>query len=389
LTKKPLYKQSVYETLEWVQREMTSKENGLYSSLDADSEGEEGRFYVWTADEIKNILGNDAELFMDYYDVSEHGNWEEGKNVLRRKIDEQKIAERFKLSLDELNKKISVLKEKVFKEREKRIRPGLDDKILTSWNALMMKGYADAYRVFGEKKFLDNALDNARFILSKVSNGDRLFRNYKNGRATIDGFLDDYALTIDAFIALYEATFDEQWLKQAKAWTDYVIQHFHDDKSGMFFYTSNDHEELIARKMEISDNVIPSSNSVMAKNLYVLGQLFYNENYINMSAQMFHNVKADMINHPSYYANWASLACWLNEEPFEIAIVGDNFEKVRTEFDQQYLPNVLFLGGIKEGTLPLLANKLVIGKTTIYVCRNKTCKLPVTTVGSAIEQMKR
>jgi len=388
LMKKPLYKQAVYETLAWVEREMTSKENGFYSSLDADSEGEEGKFYAFTAQEIKNILGNDAALLMDYYDISEHGNWEEGKNVLRRKKDAGKIAEQYKLTPDELAKKIAVLKEKVFKEREKRIRPGLDDKILTSWNALMLKGYADAYRVFGEKKFLEEAIRNANFILSKVSGGDKLFRNYKNGKATIDGFLDDYALTIEAFIALYEATFDEQWLTQAKRWTDYVIQHFHDTKSGMFFYTSDEHEELIARKMEISDNVIPASNSVMAGNLFTLGQLFYREDYLRMSQQMFHNVKADALQHPSYYANWAALACRLAEEPFEIAIVGNDFEKARQEFDTHFLPNALFLGGKTEGSLPLLENKLVEGKTMIYVCRNKTCKLPVTGVGEAMKQMK-
>jgi len=388
LTKKPLYKQAVYETLEWVEREMTSKENGFYSSLDADSEGEEGKFYVFTEQEIQSILGTDAGMFMDYYDITKHGNWEEEKNVLRRKTGEKEIAEKHKLSLEELNRKISASKKKVFAEREKRIRPGLDDKILTSWNALMLKGYADAYRAFGEKEFISKALDNAGFILLKVADGDKLYRNYKNGKATIDGFLDDHALAIQAFIALYEATFDEQWLKQAKAWTDYVILHFQDESSGMFFYTSDEHEELIARKMEISDNVIPASNSVMAKNLYALGQLFYNEDYIKTAEQMFHNVKKDVMDHPSYYANWAALACWLNQEPYEIAIVGDDFQKVRAEFDSRHLPNVLFLGGKSEGSLPLLQNKLVSGQTTIYVCRNKTCKLPVTTVEAALKQME-
>lgn len=388
LTKKPFYRQVVYETLAWVEREMTSKENGFYSSLDADSEGEEGKYYVWTADELRKILGTEAEIFMEYYDVSQNGNWEEGKNILRRKKEEQEIAEQFKLTPDELSRKISLLKEKVFKEREKRIRPGLDDKILTSWNALMLKGYADAYRVFGEKKFLDNATANANFLLTKVSGGDKLFRNYKSGKATIGGFLDDYALTIEAFIALYEATFDEQWLNHAKRWTEYVIQHFHDEQGGMFFYTSDEHEGLIARKMELSDNVIPASNSVIAKNLYVLGQLFYNEDYLKMAAQMFSNVKADMLQNSSYYANWAALACWLAEEPFEIAIAGKDFEKVRREFDERYLPNAVFLGGKNEGILPLIKNKLVEGQTTIYVCRNKTCKLPVKSVEEALKQMK-
>lgn len=388
LTKKPLYRQAVYETLAWVEREMTSKENGFYASLDADSEGEEGKFYVFTAAEIKAILGSEAPLFMDYFDVTPRGNWEEEKNVLRRVKDEKKIAEHYAMSEDELARRIAALKEKVFREREKRIRPGVDDKMLTAWNALMLKGYVDAYRAFGEQRFSEKAIDNAGFILSKASKGNKLFRNYKNGKAAIDGFLDDYALAIQAFIALYEATFDEQWLQQAKAWTDYVIRHFHDGSSGMFFYTSDEHEALIARKMEISDNVIPASNSVMAKNLFILGQLYYNENYLALSRQMFHNVKADMLQHPSYYANWATLACWLAQEPFEIAIVGKAFKAIRQEFDAHFLPHALLLGGETEGTLPLLKNKLVEGQTTIYVCRNKTCTLPVTRVEEAMRQME-
>ncbi len=387
LTKNPLYKKAIYETLEWVKREMTSKENGFYSSLDADSEGEEGKFYVWTAEEIKNILSNDAEIFMDYYDITASGNWEHGVNVLRRKEDEKKIAEKHKLTVKELQNKIAPLKEKIFNEREKRIRPGLDDKILTSWNALMLKGYADAYRVFAEKEFLDAAISNANFILSKAASGDKLFRNYKNGKATIDAFLDDYALAIDAFIALYEATFDEQWLTKAGDWAKYVTAHFHDERSGMFFYTSDEHEELIARKMELSDNVIPASNSVMAKNLYTLGQLLYNDDYIKMASQMFSNMKNDALEHTSFYANWALLGCWMLDEPYEIAIVGDVAGKLKKEFENHFLPNVFFLGGKTEGSLPLLQNKLVEGQTTIYVCRQKTCKMPVTTVEAALKLM--
>jgi len=387
LTKKPLYKKAVYETLAWVEREMTSPENGFYSSLDADSEGEEGKFYVWKADEIKKLLGNDAQLFMDYYDVSEHGNWEE-TNVLRIQTEPQKIAEKKKLSMEELNTRIDSLKKIVLAEREKRIRPALDDKILTAWNALMLKGYADAYRAFGEEAFLKKAIANANFILTKASNSDKLFRNYKNGKATIDAFLDDYALTIEAFIALYEATFDEQWLTHANRWTDYVLQHFLDKQSGMFYYTSDLHEDLIARKMELSDNVIAGSNSVMAKNLFVLGELFYKEEYALMAAQLFSNVKADVLKHPSFYANWASLACLLAEQPYEIAIVGNACDAIRKQFDEHFLPNALFLGGKSEGALPLLENKLAEGKTMIYVCRNKTCKLPVTTVEDALKQMQ-
>jgi len=387
LTKNPLYKKMVYETIEWVEREMTTKEGGFYSSLDADSEGEEGKFYVWTAQEINSLLGNDAELFMEYYDINEKGNWEHGNNILRREKSAEEIAKKFNLSIEKLESAIKVLKSTVLKEREKRIRPGLDDKILTSWNALMLKGYADAYRVFGEKRFLKAAEKNADFILTKASDGDKLNRNYKNGKSTISGFLDDYSLTIEAFIALYQATFDEKWIKQALAWTEYTLVHFHDKQGGMFYYTSNEQEGLIARKMEISDNVIRASNSSMAKKLFMLGHYFYKEDYITMAEQMLSNVNENVKSHSTFYANWALLQTWIVSEPYEIAIVGKDHEKIRKQLDRQFLPNVFFLGGNDEGTLPLLKHKLVEGQTTIYVCRYKTCKLPVTTAEDALKQM--
>ena len=387
LTKKRLYKERVYETIEWIEREMTSGEGGFYSSLDADSEGEEGKYYVWTEDEIKQLFGDDADLFIDYYDVRPNGNWEHGKNILRRIKDVEKIADKHSLPVEELKQKIGAMKKKAYKEREKRVRPGLDDKILTSWNALMLKGLADAYRVFGEKEFLEDAIRNAEFILEKAAHGKKLNRNYKNGKSTINGFLDDYALTIEAFIALYQATFEERWLNQAKDWAEYTIEHFYDETSGMFYYTSDDHEDLIARKMEISDNVIPASNSVMAKCLYMLGQYYYLENYIDMSEQMLSNVKEDIEQHASYYANWAILQTWLASEPYEVAILGDNHEEVRQELDRHHLPDVFLLGGGTEGYLPLLKNKLVDGQTTIYVCRQKTCQLPVTSVDDALKQL--
>ncbi|MCK5704895.1 MAG: thioredoxin domain-containing protein, partial [Cyclobacteriaceae bacterium] len=286
-SKDPKYKLIVSETLEFIQRELTSKEGGFYSSLDADSEGEEGKFYVWTQSELQNSLGKIADLIIDYYSVTEKGNWENGQNILLKSANDKEIASRYEITESELAKRVLEAKKLVLKERAKRIRPGLDDKILTSWNALMLKGYVDAYRIFDDKNYLDIALRNAEFINTKIKSGDyRLYRNYKNGKASINAFLDDYAFTIEAFISLYEATFDEKWLEDARQLTTYALAHFYDGESGMFFYTSDIDPELIARKMEISDNVIPSSNSQMAKNLFVLGQYFYNDDYIQKSKTM-------------------------------------------------------------------------------------------------------
>ncbi|MEI7503169.1 MAG: thioredoxin domain-containing protein [Paludibacter sp.] len=377
-TKNPYYKTIVNETLEFVERELTSEEGGFYASLDADSEGVEGKFYVWTANEMKEVLGKNADLMMDYYNVTEEGNWEDGVNILLKKASDKAIAHKYNITESKLTECILEAKDLLLKKRSKRVRPGLDDKMLTSWNGLMTKGYIDAYRAFDDEKYLEMALRNAEFIIQKLKADDnRLNRNYKNGKATINGFLDDYAFTIDAFIGIYQATFDEKWLTKAQQLTIYCLTHFFDVISGMFYYTSDMDASLIARKMELSDNVIPSSNSAMAKNLYVLGHYFYNESYIEMAKTMLGNVKKSTLKGGAYYANWDILMTWMASEPYEVAIVGKHCEAKRKEFDKHYLPNVFLSGGKTEGTLSVLEGRLVDGETTIYVCQNKVCGLPV------------
>lgn len=388
LTKNPRYREIVEETLEFTKRELTSKDGGFYSSLDADSEGEEGKFYVWTMEELKAILGNDAELVSAYYNATEKGNWEHKNNILLCSYNEEKLCKKFEISEEELAKKVAKAKVALMKARDKRIRPGLDDKVLTSWNGLMLKGYVDAYRCLGDKAYLETALTNAQFLLDEMKDEDhRLYRNFKNGKASINGFLDDYAFTASAFIALYQATFDEKWLKEARHLCRYAVEHFYDKQSGMFFYTSNLDPALIARKMEVSDNVIPAANSEMAKNLFVLGQYFYQETYLEMAGKMLNNVKEQTFRGNTYYANWDLLMLWLIQEPYQVAIVGKDYEAKRIELDEHYLPNAFLMGGATEGTLPLLENKLQKGSTTIYVCRDKACKLPTNEVKEALKQL--
>ena len=390
LTKNPLYKKVVYETLDFVNRELTSPEAGFYSSLDADSEGEEGKYYVLTAEEIKKNLGNDAEVFNEYYNVTKAGNWEHGKNILFRNDTDEAIAKKYNLPVSVLKNKIDGAKEKLMMVRSKRVKPALDDKILTSWNALMMKGYAQAYRAFGDKFFLDAAIRNSHFLLKNAIGSDgEISRNYKNGKSSVNGLLDDYAFTISAFIEMYQATFDEQWLTEANKITAYTLAHFFDEKSGMFFYTHNQHSNLITRKMEIADNVIPASNSEMAKILFALGHYFYNNNYISKAKQMLVNVKDDLQKNIAYYSNWGLLEIAFVFPPFEVAIVGKDYKEMKENMDKNYLPNALLSGGDKEGTLPLLENKLVPGQTTIYVCQEKSCKRPVTEVSKALDQLKK
>jgi len=388
-TKDPLYKQTVYEIHDWVKREMTSDEGGFYSSLDADSEGEEGKFYVWSEEEIDQIVGENAAAFKDYYTIRPGAKWE-GHYILHRKMETDKVLKNNDITKDELNKILSTAKTALMAERDKRIRPGLDDKILTSWNALMMKGYLTAYRVFNDEQFLQMAQSNADFIQAKATNSDnRLSRNYKNGKASINAFLDDYALLIDAYLQFYQATFNETWIDKADALTQYTIAHFYDDDAKMFFYTSDEDAALIARKKEVSDNVIPGSNSVMGNNLLMLSKLLDNKEYKEMAVQMLSNLGAMQIeqNGP-FYSNWASLMLNLANDPYEVAIVGSDAQLIRQQMDGQYHGNAIYLGGTSEGNLPLLENKMIEGQTTIYVCQNKVCKLPVTSVEKARELMK-
>ncbi|WP_202552433.1 thioredoxin domain-containing protein [Ginsengibacter hankyongi] len=389
LTKNSLYKRIVYETIAFVKRELTSPEGGFYSSLDADSEGEEGKFYVWSKDEIKEILGSDAEIFSDYFGITSKGNWEPGKNIPDIIEGEKDIEKKYDLSADQLQNKIDELKLQVLKARGKRIRPQTDDKILTAWNALMTKGLIDAYEAFDEKDFLQMAETNIGFLLKNISTKENaLYRNYKNGKATIPAFLDDYSFMISALIDYYQVNFNENYLQKANDLTQYVEQHFYDKTTGMYFYTDDQHSNLIARKMEVPDNVIPSSNSEMAKNLLLLGLYFENNSYESQSAQLVKNVIDDIKKNPSYYSNWAQVVALQIKPPYEVAILGNDWQQKLSEFHKQYLPNTIYLGGVNEGNLSLLQNKLVSGKTFIYVCENKTCQLPVESVEAAMKQIK-
>ncbi len=388
VTENPLYKKVVYETLEFVEHELTSPEGAFYSSLDADSEGEEGKYYVWTKAEVDKLLGADAAVFSAYYNITAAGNWEHSNSILLRDETDEAVAKKFNLTVSALKNTIDASKAKLMKVRGARVKPGLDDKVLSSWNALMLTGYVQAYRVFGEEAFLDKAVKNANFLLKNaIADNGEMTRNYKNGKSSIKALLDDYAFAISAFIELYQATFDEKWLTEANKITGYAIAHFFDPKSKMFFYTHNQYSNLISRKMELSDNVIPSSNSEMAKNLFLLSHFYYNEDYIGKAKQMMINVEADVQRNIYFYSNWGILQAWLTSPLYEVAIAGSEFKGKRQDFDRYYLPNVIFLGGIGEGSLTLLENKLIAGETTIYVCRNKTCKLPVKEVEKALAQI--
>jgi hypothetical protein len=390
LTKNEAYKTVVYETLAFVARELMDKNGGFYSALDADSEGVEGKFYVWSYEELKEILKKEFDAFVAHYYVSKEGNFEGENNLIVR---EEKLENREQgncnSELRTPNSQLNAWKQTLLAERAKRIRPGLDDKILTSWNALMLKGYVDAYKAFGDKQFLEVALQNAQFIRENCLQKDfRLTRNHKNGTSTINGFLDDYSFVCEAFIALYQVTFNEEWLRLSRDLVHQVIANFYDAHRGVFFYTSSDDSALIARKTETSDNVIPASNSSMAKVLFQLGTYLEENNFLSISRQLMMNMKETTLGYPTFYANWAQLMDWFIDTPYEVAIVGENATMVREELQQHYLPNVLVLGAEQNSELTLLQDKFKATETWIYVCQNKTCGLPVKTVGEALRQIE-
>ncbi|UKJ09355.1 thioredoxin domain-containing protein [Solitalea lacus] len=381
-----LYKNVVEQTLDFVKRELTSPEGGFYSALDADSEGVEGKFYCWTKDELQGILSSDEELFSIYYNVTEQGNWEE-TNILHRKQDDDVLAMELGMPEHQLLEIIERCKTKLMKVRQGRIRPGLDDKILTSWNAMMMKGYVDAYKALQNEEYLTIAITNAQFLLSnlKTENGG-LKRNYKEGKATINGFLDDYSFLAEAFVELYQATLNEQWLQEADELAKYCIDHFYDAESGLFFYTADTDKQLISRKQEIMDSVIPASNSTLARVLLKLGTYFQKQDYLDLSAQMLNNVSAQISKYVSGYSNWALLMMENVFPYYEVAITGKNNTQKLLALEQYYIPNKLVMGG-ETGSLPLLDGK-ISEESRIFVCVNKTCQLPVAEVEDAVSQMK-
>lgn len=390
ITKNPLYKTTVLETLAFVKRELTHEDGSFYSSLDADSETvsgelEEGAFYVWKEEELKSLLKDDFDLFSDYYNINDYGYWEHDNYVLIRTKSDNEIITSHNLESSLLPEKISSWKSLLLKERAKRDRPRLDDKALTSWNALMIKGYIDAYRVFGEEEFLNIAKKNAQFIIGKQLKEDGgLYHTYKDGKSTINGYLEDYAATIDAFINLYEITLEQQWLDHSRNLANYTFDHFFEDNSKMFYFTSDEDSALVSRTIEYRDNVIAGSNSIMAKNLLKLSHYFDNEAYLNTSKTMLNNVLPEMEQYPSTFSNWLDLMLNFSNNYYEVAVVGKEAKEKIKELNQTYLPNKLIIGSTEENDLPLLKNRYIEGETYIYVCVNKACKLPVSEVDKAI-----
>ncbi len=378
---KPLYKRIVFQTFEWLQREMLNSEGCYYAALDADSEGEEGKFYCWKDGEFETVLEKDATWAKELYNINRRGFWEDEKYIPLRTVSDKEFCALHKWTMDELELNIAKINQKLLDERSHRIRPGLDHKCLTGWNALMLTGLCDAYQAFEEPQFKQSALKIGKWICNFQLNEDgKLLRNRANGISNIDAFLEDYACTIQAFISLYEITFDDQWAEYAKKMLDYTIANFQNTESKMFYFTEAS-SDLIARKMELNDNVIPASNSIMANNLWKMGSLYSNSEWKQNAKQMLSNVYDGMEMYGSGYSNWAILAQGIIEPFYEMVITGSNAQSVRCELQKIGLMNVIFAGN--SDILPIAMDKKS-DENLIYACFQGTCLVPVRTVGEAI-----
>lgn len=395
VTKNPLYKEVVAETLNFIALDLTNKEGGFYSSLDADSKDEngkleEGAFYVFTSEELQQLLKDDFEIFKEYYNVNSYGKWENNHYVLIRKKTDAEIEKEFGITSEIFQKKKESWKNTLLAYRNKRPKPRLDDKTLTSWNAMMLKGYVDAYKTFDKKEYLDAAVKNAAFIsVKQLQKNGALFHNYKNGKSSINGFLEDYAFTIEAFIDLYQVTLDEKWLDLSKKMADYTKANFFDEEKHMFYFTSKEDAAIVTRNFEYRDNVIPASNSVMAKNLFVLSKYFEETGYDEISHQMLKNVSVEIEQYPSGFSNWLDLLSNFQNDFYEVVIVGKDVSEKIKEFNNHYLPNIIMAGSKGENSGPLFENRYTPDATLIYVCVNNACKLPVEDTKIAIESLKK
>jgi uncharacterized protein YyaL (SSP411 family) len=389
LTGNEFFKNIVKETGDFIQRDLNNSNNGYYSSLNADTKDGEGEFYSWTSAELQNKLSKNYGVITNYYNVSANGNWKENKNVLFASETPDVFAQKNNIEPTQFLQELTETKQTLLAYRNNREKPTADDKVLTSWNALLMKGFVDAYAAIGDQSYLQKALSIAQFFQDKIIKKDgSVWRNYKGDKTSIGGFLDDYAFLSKAFIRLYQISFDKHWLDLSKQLADYAIKNFYDPSSGMFFYTEHRSDRNIIQKIELTDNAIPSSNAVMVEVLYVLGVYLENEDYIEKSKRMFSKLYGQLQKEgASFYASWCYLAGWFSYGTNEVAIVGNEAINKNAQLQKVYLPMSLFLGSIDKENLPLLEEKKIPGKTFIYVCTNKTCKLPVEATTKAIEQL--
>jgi uncharacterized protein YyaL (SSP411 family) len=374
LTKDEKYKNVIDETMTFIRRELLHPQKGFYAALDADSEGEEGKFYVWEKREIEEVLGEEAALFSSYYDVTNQGNWE-GTNILRTRQ-----------PLGDTKAKLQKAREKLLEHRSKRPRPLLDDKIILGWNALMNTACSKAFEATGNEAYRQLAIENMRFLLEKFSyvkggsKKNEFYHTWKNEQPKYPAFLDDYAYLIQALIQLYEVTADKEWLLKARSIAESVLEHF-SEETGFFYFTREDQQDVIVRKKEVYDGATPSGNAVMAQNLYRLSVFFNINEWKERSYQVLGSLGNAITRYPTSFGIWNSLLLQVFAGTQEIAVVGGNADAVNRELVKEFIPHrVLMASEREDNSFPLLSGKAATDPSSIYLCKDFSCLKPVQTI---------
>jgi len=381
VSQEPLARQTVEGILDYVLREMTDASGGFYSTQDADSEGHEGKFFVWDIEEIRSTLGErDATLFCSYYNITPSGNFE-GRNIPNVTHTAEQVAQEHKVSLSELQASLSESTRKLFELRERRVKPDRDEKVLTAWNGLMMASFAEAGVVLDRADYTDAARRNAEFVLSNLRKDGTLLRTWKEGVAKFNGYLEDYSFLIEGLVTLFETTGEFRWLTEAQTLTERMIEEFWDEQNGGFFFTGKSHEDLIVRSKDYFDNATPSGNSVAAIALLRLATLTGKENYRNLSIAVLREIGETARRYPSGFGYALSAVDFLLSTPKEIAIVGKDCGDIGPllrEAWKRYLPNKVVAPGFGDENIPLLENRpLQNGRATAFVCVHYACQQPV------------
>jgi uncharacterized protein len=418
VTKEPFYKRIVEETLDFIAREMTHEQGGFYSSLDADSEGEEGKFYVWSQDEIRAVLESDSEFFEAAYGVTAGGNWE-GKTVLQRAMDDAALAARFGLNMEVVPRKLAESHARLLSARAVRVRPGTDDKILTAWNGLMLAAVAEASRVIASEakqspaskdeiassqgenatprkdRYYNLAARSAEFLLSNLRPNGKLRRSWRDGKTTGEVFLEDYAALILGLLELYQTDFNNKWFSAAKELADEMIEKFHDPDGG-FFDTPHDGEPLLLRPKDIQDNATPCGNSLACEALLKLAEFTGEGSYRDLAEKSLTLITNHVLRYPLGFARWLSAAENATGTMKQVAVLGEageeNFERMIQVVQAEYRPGMITAASshpIKENAPALLKDRgLIHGRATAYVCEGFVCQQPATDVKILIEQLK-
>lgn len=385
IDKLPLFREVIDDTLEFIEREMTATGGGYYSALDADSDGHEGRFYTWSQEEWNSCLGEYAGLMGKYFSVGGEGEWENGENILLRTQTDNAFAEQNFLSIAELKALVTSSKRTLLKTRGKRTRPSTDTKIIASWNAMMVKAYADSYSSTGNETYLEKGISGANFILDNLTHErGRMFHIYSSGKAHIHGFLEDYAFMSDAMLALYQATFDETWLFKSLSLAEYALEYFSGEHPVMLHMTEQGENKLPVNPVETIDGVIPSANAVLALTIYRLSRFFYRPDLSDRAIEMLAHIIADAIKNPSSYSHWLSLAQEVNARCLLVVVCGKDSKAFRKEMLKHYLPFTLFAGSSGPSKLPCLTDLFTEGRTLFYICTPDYCMEPLENVEKTI-----